>query len=60
MKIIKKTVSIYIFKSFLKRNETFLSKLNFFSVYMVKLKWLEHLSDYENIFETGVVRANEC
>ena len=26
----------------------------------VELKWLEHLWDYENIYETGVVRANEC
>ena len=25
----------------------------------VKLQWLEHLWDYENYFETGVVRANE-
>ena len=27
--------------------------------YTVKLKWLEHLWDYENLFETGVVRATE-
>ena len=26
----------------------------------VKLQWLKHLLDYENMFETGVVRANEC
>ena len=26
----------------------------------VELHWLEHLWDYENMFETGVVRANEC
>ena len=26
----------------------------------VKLQWLEHLWDYENLFETGVVQANEC
>ena len=25
----------------------------------VELQWLEHLWDYENLFETGVVRANE-
>ena len=25
----------------------------------VELKWLEHLWDYENFFETGVVRAIE-
>ena len=26
----------------------------------VELQWLEHLWDQENMFETGVVRANEC
>ena len=26
----------------------------------VELQWLEHLRDYENMFETGVVRASEC
>ena len=26
----------------------------------VELKWLEHLWNHENMFETGVVRANEC
>ena len=26
----------------------------------VELQWVEHLWDYENMFETGVVRANEC
>ena len=26
----------------------------------VELQWLEHLGDHENMFETGVVRANEC
>ena len=26
----------------------------------VELQWLEHLWDYENMFGTGVVRANEC
>ena len=25
----------------------------------VELQWLEHLSDYENVFATGVVRAIE-
>ena len=25
----------------------------------VELHWLEHLWDYENVFETGVVRAIE-
>ena len=27
--------------------------------YKVELQWLEHLWDYENLFETGVVRAIE-
>ena len=26
----------------------------------VELQWLEHLWDYENKFETGIIRANEC
>ena len=26
----------------------------------VELQSLEHLWDHENMFETGVVRANEC
>ena len=26
----------------------------------VELQWLEHPWDYENMFEAGVVRANEC
>ena len=25
-----------------------------------ELQWLEHLWEYENIFETGVVRVSEC
>ena len=28
--------------------------------YIVELQWLEHLWDHENMFETGVVQANEC
>ena len=28
--------------------------------YTVELQWLEHLWDQENMFETGVVQANEC
>ena len=27
--------------------------------YTVELPWLEHFRDYKNMFETGVVRANE-
>ena len=26
----------------------------------VKLQWLEHLWNHENMSETGIVRANEC
>ena len=26
----------------------------------VEFKWLEHFRYHENMFETGVVRANEC
>ena len=29
------------------------------NVNTVELQWLEHLWDYENLFETGVVRAIE-
>ena len=29
-------------------------------VYTVELQWLELLLNHENMFETGVVRANEC
>ena len=28
--------------------------------YTVELQWLEHLWNHENMFETGVVRANVC
>ena len=28
--------------------------------YTVELQWLEHLWNHENMFEKGVVRANEC
>ena len=29
-------------------------------VHTVELKWLKHLWNHENMFETGVVCANEC
>ena len=37
----------------------------FFSVYLAivnsaELEWLEHLWNHGNMFETGVVRVNEC
>ena len=28
--------------------------------YAVELQWLQHLWNHENMFETGVVRDNEC
>ena len=28
--------------------------------YTVELQWLEYLWNHENMFETGVVRSNEC
>ena len=28
-------------------------------LYTVELQWLEHLWNHKNMFETGVVRANE-
>ena len=33
---------------------------NFFLIFTVELQWLEHLWNHENMFETVVVRANEC
>ena len=27
---------------------------------VTELQWLEQLLDHENMFETGVVRADEC
>ena len=29
-------------------------------LFTVELRWLEHLWDYEDLFETRVIRANEC
>ena len=29
-------------------------------LYTVELQWHEHFWDCKNMFETGVVRANEC
>ena len=29
-------------------------------VHTVELQWLENIWNHENIFETGVVQANEC
>ena len=29
-------------------------------VHTVEFQWLQHLGNHENMFETRVVRANEC
>ena len=39
-------------------NELYILELCF-SQPTVELQWLEHLCDYEDVFETGVVRAIE-
>ena len=28
--------------------------------YIVEFQWLKNIGNYENMFATGVVRANEC
>ena len=28
--------------------------------FTVELQWLKHLWDHKNMFETGIVQANEC
>ena len=35
------------------------ARINQLTLYTVELQWLEHFRDYENMFETGVVRATE-
>ena len=30
------------------------------AIITVELQWLKNLWNHENMFETGVVRANEC
>ena len=35
-------------------------KSHLWKTYTVELQWLKHLRDHETLFETGVVRANEC
>ena len=39
---------------------TLCSDYMYYFGFTVELQWLEHFSDHENMFETGVVRANEC
>ena len=34
--------------------------INYLHRNTIERQWLEHLWDHENMFETGVVRANEC
>ena len=33
---------------------------SFLKTYTVELQWLEQLWNYENMFEAGEVRVNEC
>ena len=28
--------------------------------FTVEVQWLEHLMNHENLFEEGIVRANDC
>ena len=72
LSVLPKDSSIYIFflslhfplychVSFVKHSILMnkLVNLNFLKSITVELQWLEHLWDYENLFETGLVRANE-
>ena len=36
------------------------TELNDLRIITVELQWLEHLWDHENVFQTEVVRGNEC
>ena len=42
------------------RNPRWNVKLFFLLNYTTELQRLEHLKNHENMFETGLVRANEC
>ena len=41
------------------KSENALPNLEYITEHTVELQWLEHLWDYENLFETGVVRVIE-
>ena len=43
----------------LNKAELFCDKFVFGNNHPEELQWLEHPQDYENMFETGVIRANE-
>ena len=36
------------------------SQVSVVYIYIIEFQWLEHLLNHENMFETRVVRANEC
>ena len=38
----------------------FIANLHNTDLHAVELQWLKHLWNHANMFETGVVRANEC
>ena len=46
----------------MKMTELLLLNVCWFTVnlYTVELQWLQHLWNHENMFEIGVVQANEC
>ena len=51
MRIIKYAIDLYTFCIFGRKYEL---------QNTVELQWLEHLWNHENMFETGVVRTDEC
>ena len=55
----KLDVKIYLhgFLFILRHNKSYVCKE--IQTNTVELQWLEHLCDHKNMFETGVVRANE-
>ena len=45
---------------FIQNNPKYLNPSHKMDVDIVELQWLKHFWNHENMFETGVVRANEC
>ena len=41
-------------------NQDNLNNIDDENINIVELQWLEHLWNHKNMFETGIVRANEC
>ena len=40
--------------------DTLSGEVTLLFLFTVELQWLEHFRNHENMFETGVVRSNEC